>query len=64
MLRVYRQTICTYFTLPQVELISSAEFYGDTGTLSKFSLNLSGIIIITMISVIHAMTCYTTGPEV
>lgn len=58
MLWVYTQTICTYFTLPQVELISLAEFYGDTGRLSKFCLNLSGIIII--ISVIHAKTCYTT----
>jgi len=64
MLRVYRQIICTYFTLPQVELISSADFYGDTGALYKLNLNLSVIIIVTVISVIHAMTCYTTEPEV
>lgn len=51
MFGVYKQTICKYFTLPEVELISSAKFCGDMGTLSKCTLNLSGVII-TMVSVI------------
>lgn len=62
MLSVYRQTICAYFALPQVELISSAEFYGDTGRLSKFSLSLSDMIVMMMmmimVSVVHAMTLH------